>query len=42
MVLAGTAVMLVDVPFHADDTPYAPGDQVSLSIPGNSICLIEA
>jgi iron(III) transport system ATP-binding protein len=41
-VLAGTASLLVDVPFHANDTPYAPGDQVRLSIPDDSICLIEA
>jgi len=41
-VLAGTTALLVDVPFHANDTPHAPGDQIALSIPTDSICLIEA
>jgi iron(III) transport system ATP-binding protein len=39
-VLAGTTPLLVDVPFHANDTLHASGDEISLSIPGNAICLI--
>jgi iron(III) transport system ATP-binding protein len=41
-VRVGATSLLVDVPFHANDALYGSGDDISLSIPGDSICLIEA
>jgi iron(III) transport system ATP-binding protein len=39
-VLVGTSSLLVDVPFHANDVLYGSGDQISLSVPRESACLI--
>ena len=41
-VLAGAMPLLVDLPFHANDSLFAPGDDISLFIPEEAICLIAA
>ena len=40
-VQAGTTPLLVDVPFHANDTLCASGDEISLFIPADATSLIE-
>jgi iron(III) transport system ATP-binding protein len=36
-VLAGATSMLVDVPFHANDRLYAPGEPIALSLPRDAL-----